>query len=93
MVKATWNGKVIAESDKTVSVEGNLYFPAESIKKEFFADSTHSTICGWKGTASYKNVVVDGKTNANAAWYYPAPKAAAANITGYYAFWNGVQVK
>eukprot|EP01089_Gocevia_fonbrunei_P011702 TRINITY_DN2548_c0_g1_i8.p2 TRINITY_DN2548_c0_g1~~TRINITY_DN2548_c0_g1_i8.p2 ORF type:complete len:108 (+),score=21.24 TRINITY_DN2548_c0_g1_i8:55-378(+) len=89
--KATWNGKVIAESDTVEVVEGNKYFPASSIKKEFYEPSSHTSVCGWKGTATYHNVVVDGKTNANAAWCYADPKTAANNIKGYLAFWKGVQ--
>ena len=91
--KATWNGQVIAESDKTVVVENNHYFPADSMKKEFFQDSSTHTTCGWKGVASYYNVVVDGKENKDAAWYYPNTKDAANNIKGYVAFWKGVKVE
>jgi len=91
--KASWNGVVIAESDKCEKVEGNWYFPPTTIKKEYFSSSTHTSVCGWKGNCSYLNVVVDGKTNANACWYYKSPKPAAKNIEGYYAFWNGVQVE
>lgn len=91
-MKAIWNGTVIAQSDATEVVEGNHYFPADSIKREFFKDSaTHST-CPWKGLASYYSLEVDGKTNADAAWYYPTPKDAAKNITGSIAFWKGVEV-
>jgi uncharacterized protein (DUF427 family) len=86
-VKAIWNGTVIAESDATEVVEGNHYFPANAVKREFFRDSaTHST-CPWKGVASYYTLDVNGKTNPDAAWYYPAPKDAAKNITGRVAFW------
>lgn len=91
-MKATWNNAVIAESDATVEVEGNQYFPADSIKKEFLQPSETHTVCGWKGTASYYNVVVDGDTNKDAAWYYPETKPDAKNIEGYVAFWKGVQV-
>jgi uncharacterized protein (DUF427 family) len=92
-MKAVWNGKVIAQSDATEVVEGNHYFPADAIKREFFRDSaTHST-CPWKGVASYYTLEVDGKANRDAAWYYPAPKGAAKNITGRVAFWKGVEVK
>jgi uncharacterized protein (DUF427 family) len=91
-MKATWNGAVLAESDKTVIVEGNHYFPAESIHKEFFKESPHHTECSWKGTASYYHIEVDGKRNENAAWYYPLPKEAAKQIAGHVAFWKGVQV-
>jgi uncharacterized protein (DUF427 family) len=92
-VQAIWNGQVIAESDKTIVVEGNHYFPPESVKKEFFKPSDHHTVCSWKGVASYYTLSVEGKDNANAAWYYPEPKKAAENITGYIAFWRGVAVK
>ncbi len=86
-MKAIWNGTVIAESDATEVVEGNHYFPANAVKREFFRDSaTHST-CPWKGVASYYTLDVNGKTNPDAAWYYPAPKDAAKNITGRVAFW------
>jgi uncharacterized protein (DUF427 family) len=91
-MKATWNGAVLAESDQTIVVEGNHYFPAESIRREYFAESDKHTTCPWKGVASYYDVVVDGKINAGAAWYYPAPKDAARQITGYVAFWRGVKV-
>jgi uncharacterized protein (DUF427 family) len=91
-MKAIWNGTVLAESDKTVVVEGNHYFPPEALRREHFQDSAHHTECGWKGTASYYNVVAGGKTNENAAWYYPTPLPAASNIAGYIAFWKGVQV-
>jgi len=92
MATAIWNGTVIAQSDETILVEGNHYFPPNSIREEFFQPSqTHST-CGWKGTASYKTLAVDGKTNEDACWYYPMPKEQAANIKGYHAFWKGVEV-
>jgi uncharacterized protein (DUF427 family) len=91
-MKATWNGAVIAESDSTVVVEGNHYFPADSIKSEHFVKADKQTVCPWKGTASYYDVAVDGQTNDAAAWYYPEPKDAAANITGHVAFWKGVTV-
>ncbi len=92
MPKALWNGAVLAESDKTEVVEGNHYFPPDAIRREFFRESATHTVCGWKGTASYLDVVVDGQTNKDAAWYYPTPKEAAHNIAGYVAFWKGVQV-
>lgn len=92
MVKAIWKGKVIAESDNTVMVEGNHYFPEDSINKEFFADSSKTSICPWKGKASYYDVVVDGDANKGAAWYYPAPSQAASKIKGHIAFWRGVKV-
>jgi uncharacterized protein (DUF427 family) len=89
-MKANWNGKVIADSDETVVVEGNHYFPPESIVKEHFAPSATHTVCSWKGTASYYDVVVDGEKNADAAWYYPEAKPEAKNIENYVAFWKGV---
>lgn len=92
MVKAIWNGAVLAESDQTIVIEGNHYFPPEAVNKAYFADSTHHTICPWKGLASYFTVEVDGQTNPNAAWYYPTPKEAAKEIAGYIAFWKGVRV-
>ena len=92
-MRATWNGAVLADSDETIVVEGNHYFPAESIKPEFFEPSDHHTVCSWKGTASYYDLAVDGKVNAAAAWYYPEPKTAAENIKGYVAFWRGVTVR
>ncbi len=93
MVKATWNGQVIAESDNTVVVEGNHYFPPDAVKSEFFTDSATHTTCPWKGEASYRSVVVGGETNTDAAWYYPNPKDAAANIKDHVAFWKGVVVE
>lgn len=93
MAKAEWNGKVIAESDDCEVVEGNLYFPPDSIKKEYFKESDTHTTCPWKGLASYYDVVVDGETNKDAAWYYPDPSDAAKNIKRYVAFWNGVEVE
>ncbi len=92
MPKATWNGTIIADSDNTIVVEGNHYFPPEAINRQYFRDSDHHTTCGWKGVASYYTIVVDGKENPNAAWYYPQPKDAAKQIKGYIAFWKGVQV-
>lgn len=92
MPKATWNGTVIAESDATVVIEGNHYFPSESIRKEYFQPSATHTVCGWKGTASYYTLAVEGKMNPDAAWYYPTPKDAAKEIAGYVAFWKGVSV-
>ncbi|HVF89818.1 MAG TPA: DUF427 domain-containing protein [Blastocatellia bacterium] len=92
-MKATWHDAVIAESDDTVVVEGNHYFPSESIKKEYFKESgTHST-CPWKGEASYYDVVVDGEINKDAAWYYPTPKDAAIQVKDRVAFWRGVKVE
>ncbi len=91
-MKAIWNGKVLADSDATVIVEGNHYFPMDSLTKAHFSPSDTHTVCAWKGTASYYNVEVDGKVNADAAWYYPDPKPAASLVKGYVAFWKGVQV-
>lgn len=92
-MKATWNNTVLAESNDTVVVEGNHYFPAESIHREHFRDSATHTTCPWKGVASYYDVVVNGETNKDAAWYYPTPKEAAKNIEGRVAFWKGVKVQ
>ena len=93
MPKAIWNGQVIAESDRTEVVEGNQYFPPDSIKQEFFKDSSTHTSCPWKGQANYYTVVVDGQENPDAAWYYPETKERANNIKGYVAFWKGVKVE
>lgn len=92
MATARWNGKVIAESENYEVVENNVYFPPLTVKREFLVESPHTSVCPWKGTASYFNVCVDGQTNPNAAWYYPEPKQAAANIKDYVAFWQGVEV-
>jgi uncharacterized protein (DUF427 family) len=92
-MRAIWNGTVLAESDKTVVVENNFYFPPESVNREFFADSQTHTVCPWKGTASYLTVEVDGELNLDAAWYYPEPKDAAAEIKDHVAFWKGVKVE
>ena len=92
MPKAVWNGAVLAESDDTVVVEGNHYFPPDSLDRRYFRDSSRHTECGWKGTASYYTVEVDGRVNEDAAWYYPDPRPAARNIAGRVAFWKGVQV-
>ena len=92
MPKAIWNNKILAESDNTEIVEGNHYFPADSVNREYFKDSETRSACRWKGEASYYNIEVDGKTNLDAAWYYPEPKPAANNIKNYVAFWNGVEV-
>ena len=91
-MKAIWNGAVLAQSDDTVIVEGNHYFPPDSINGELFEGSSAHTICPWKGEASYKTVVVDGERNPEAAWYYPAPKDAAAEIKDRFAFWHGIEV-
>jgi uncharacterized protein (DUF427 family) len=93
MPKAIWKGRVIAESDVFETVEGNVYFPPDALKREFFRPSDRETVCSWKGTASYYDVVVDGDVNPAAAWYYADPKDAAANIKGYVGFWNGVTVE
>jgi uncharacterized protein (DUF427 family) len=93
MAKATWNGQVLAESDQTIVVEGNHYFPPESIRREHFKPSTTHTICGWKGKASYYTIEVNGETNPDAAWYYPDPLPAAKQIAGFVAFWRGVKVE
>ena len=92
MVKAVWKGKVIAESDKTEDVEGNQYFPPDSVKMEFLKKSDTPYTCPWKGECQYFDVVVDNETNKDAAFSYPDPKPAAENIKGYVAFWNGVEV-
>lgn len=93
MAKAIWNGVVLAESDKTIMVEGNHYFPPDAINKEYFKTSDYHTTCPWKGVASYYTVVVNGDENPNAAWYYPTPKDAAKQIANYVAFWRGVKVE
>ncbi len=92
-MKAVWNGTTIAESDDTVVVEGNHYFPAESVRSELLTDSDTHTFCPWKGTASYKTIEVDGERNKDAAWYYPEPKDAAKEILDRIAFWHGVTVE
>lgn len=92
MVEARWNGAVIARSDDTVVVEGNHYFPLESIDPAVLLPSTTTTVCPWKGTANYYSLVVDGQENLNAAWYYAEPKPAAKEIKGRVAFWKGVTV-
>ncbi len=91
-MKATWNGTMIAEAADTVVVEGNHYFPADALRQECFTPSDHKTTCPWKGEASYYHVVVDGRQNKDAAWYYAAPKPEAARIAGRVAFWRGVEV-
>ena len=93
MAVATWNGTVIAESEKTVIVEGNHYFPPESVKTEYLKPSTTTSRCPWKGLANYYSLIVDGKINQDAAWYYAKPSDAAAAIKGYIAFWKGVDVR
>ncbi|MDX1548238.1 MAG: DUF427 domain-containing protein [Rhodothermales bacterium] len=91
-MKAVWNGAVLAESDDTVVVEGNHYFPPEALHRDYFAESDHHTRCPWKGLASYYTVEVDGERNENAAWYYPDPSDAAREIKDHVAFWRGVEV-
>jgi uncharacterized protein (DUF427 family) len=93
MARASWNGEILAESDRCEIVEGNHYFPPEAVKKERLQPSDTHTTCGWKGIASYYDVVAGGKTNKDAAWYYPEPKPEAKNIAGYVAFWKGVKVE
>ncbi len=92
MAKAVWNNIVLAESESYETVEGNIYFPMDSLKREYFTDSTTTTGCPWKGVASYLSVEIEGEVNADAAWYYPDPKPAAENIRDHVAFWRGVQV-
>lgn len=92
-MKAVWNDAVLAESDKTIVVEGNHYFPPEAINREYFLGSETHTTCPWKGLASYYDVVVGQQVNKDAAWYYPEPKEAAAQIKDYVAFWKGVSVE
>ncbi len=92
MMMAVWNGAVLAESDETIVVEGNHYFPPDSLNQELFRPSDKQTTCPWKGRASYYDVEVGGQVNSGAAWYYPSPKPAASQIKDYVAFWKGVQV-
>lgn len=91
-MKAIWNNSILAESDDTIVVEGNHYFPADSIKSEYFESSDTHSVCPWKGTASYYTLKVDDKVNEDAAWYYPETKDAAKEIEGRVAFWKGVEV-
>jgi uncharacterized protein (DUF427 family) len=91
-VQAIWNGQVLAESDQTVRMEGNHYFPVNSLNEQFFSESDRHTVCPWKGMASYYDVVVDGEVNKAAAWYYPEPSRLARSIKDHVAFWNGVNV-
>ena len=91
-MKAMWNGRVLAESDDTVVVEGNHYFPVEAIDASLFTETATHTVCPWKGTASYYSIAVDGVTNTDAAWFYPEPKSEAAEIKDRVAFWKGVTV-
>ena len=92
-MKAIWNGKVIAESEKTLQIEGNHYFPADTVERNFLMDSQTTTFCSWKGTASYYDLKVNSKINKDAAWYYPDPYDAALKIKGYIAFWKGVEIQ
>jgi len=91
-VRAIWKGRVLAESGNTRVVEGNHYFPPESLRTEFFEESPTQTTCSWKGVARYRHVVVDGARNSDACWTYPEPKPAAQEIAGWFAFWRGVEV-
>lgn len=91
-MKAVWNGTVVAQSDDTVVVEGNHYFPADAVKREYLLSSNTKTMCSWKGEASYYTLFVDGDANPDAVWFYPEPKEGAAQIKGRLAFWKGVQV-
>lgn len=93
MARAIWKDTVLAESDRCELVEGNHYFPPDAVRRDLLRPSATHTTCGWKGEASYYDVVVDGETNRDAAWYYPAPKEAAANIRDHVAFWRGVRVE
>jgi uncharacterized protein (DUF427 family) len=93
MAKAMWNGAVIAESEDTVLVEGNHYFPLSSVKREYLEDSSHRSVCGWKGEASYYSLMVDGQRNQDAAWFYAEPKSDAAGIKDHVAFWRGVRIE
>ena len=92
MPKATWNGTVLAESNETIEIEGNQYFPPESVKRQYLEDSTMHSTCPWKGEASYYHVVVNNEKNPDAAWYYPNPKDAAAQIKNHIAFWKGIKI-
>lgn len=92
-MEAIWNGKTIARSNKTIIIEGNHYFPPDSISKEYLKESTNSSVCPWKGKAAYYDVVVDGKTNKAAAWYYPNPSQRAEKIKDFIAFWRGIKIK
>nr|VTP04239.1 hypothetical protein BIN_B_04331 [Mycobacterium kansasii] len=93
MIRAVWNGTVLAEVPQTVRVEGNHYFPPESVHREYLIDGATTSICPWKGVASYYTVVVDGQTNPDAAWYYPDPSPAASDIKNHVAFWRGVTIE
>jgi len=91
-MKATWNGQLLAESEDTIVIENNHYFPPSSLAMPFFVKSESTSICPWKGTASYYSIVCDNKENKDAAWYYPSPKEAASEIKDHVAFWRGVEV-
>jgi uncharacterized protein (DUF427 family) len=93
MAKAMWEGAVLAESGSTIEIEGNQYFPPDSIYNEYFRANDQHSVCPWKGTANYYDLAVNGKSNPGAAWYYPDPKSAAKQIKGYVAFWKGVKVE
>jgi uncharacterized protein (DUF427 family) len=93
MARAIWEGTLLAESDRCVMVEGNAYFPPDAVRRAYLVPSDHTSVCPWKGTALYYDVVVEGKRNPNAAWYYPTPSPAARQIEGRIAFWNGVRVE
>ncbi|EUA14933.1 hypothetical protein I546_0811 [Mycobacterium kansasii 732] len=93
MIRAVWNGTVLAEVAQTVRVEGNHYFPPESVRREYLIDSPTTSICPWKGVANYYTVVVDGQTNPDAAWYYPDPSPRASDIKNHVAFWRGVSIE
>ena len=93
MARAIWNGAVIAESDAYKIIEGNVYFPPDSVKHEYLRASDHRTVCFWKGVANYYDIVVGGKANLQAAWFYPTPKPAASSIRNYISFWHGVVVE
>jgi uncharacterized protein (DUF427 family) len=93
MAKAVWNGKVLAESDDVETVEGNIYFPDNTLNREYFRASSTNSTCPWKGRAKYYTIVVDGQENPDAAWYYPDPKPAARNIKNRVAFWRGVEIE
>ncbi|HEX7962844.1 MAG TPA: DUF427 domain-containing protein [Terriglobales bacterium] len=92
-MRAIWNGKVLAESQRYESVEGNVYFPPQSVRREYLRESSTRTVCPWKGVAHYYSLEVDGKSNPDAAWYYPEPKAAASKIRDHVAFWRGVTIE
>ena len=92
MVKAVWNGNVIAESDQTIVVEGNHYFPPETVERSFLVESETNSVCPWKGLANYYHIKIGEQVNRDASWYYPEPKEAAKKIKNYVAFWRGVEI-